>query len=327
MDTAQWYERFAEFEARGNSATYEQWCRGIASDAEVLALIERLPRGKRQPNLILGATRYLGVEISDYQAFRQWLLQHWDEVAGIASVRSTQTNEAGRTAVLLPVLAQLSGPLALIEIGPSAGLCLYPDRYSFRYDNGVSIDPEDGVSAVVLPCAVSGNPPLPKQLPTVVHRAGVDLNPLDITDPDDIRWLEALVWPEQTYRLDRLCAALRVARADPPQLTEGNLLEKVAELVHAAPADATVVVFGSAVLSYLDPQDRAAFERTVRTLPCHWISNEGGGIIESVVDRLPKPLSETGAAHILTLDGEPLAYAAPHGQSLDWFADGSAGTR
>ena len=43
-------------------------------------------------------------------------------------VRSTQTNEAGRCAALLPVLALLPQPLALLEVGTSAGLCLFPDR-------------------------------------------------------------------------------------------------------------------------------------------------------------------------------------------------------
>ena len=50
--------------------------------------------------------------------------------------RRTQTNEPRRCATLLPALAQLDGPLALLEVGASAGLCLYPDRYSYRYDGG-----------------------------------------------------------------------------------------------------------------------------------------------------------------------------------------------
>ncbi|MGV4926084.1 DUF2332 domain-containing protein [Streptomyces sp. BHT-5-2] len=33
---------------------------------------------------------------------------------------------------MLPVLAALPQPLALIGVGASAGLCLYPDRYRSR---------------------------------------------------------------------------------------------------------------------------------------------------------------------------------------------------
>ncbi|MFE4537493.1 DUF2332 family protein [Streptomyces scopuliridis] len=47
--------------------------------------------------------------------------------------RRTQTNEPGRCATLLPALAALDGPLALIEVGASAGLCLHVDRYSYDY--------------------------------------------------------------------------------------------------------------------------------------------------------------------------------------------------
>ena len=68
--------------------------------------------------------------------------------------RATQTNEAGRCAVLLPFLAELPQPLALLEVGASAGLCLLPDRYSYRYDDGTDLDPHDGPRTSLLPCAL-----------------------------------------------------------------------------------------------------------------------------------------------------------------------------
>jgi hypothetical protein len=45
--------------------------------------------------------------------------------------QSTQTNEPGRCAALLPMLARLPEPLALLEVGASAGLCLLPDFYTY----------------------------------------------------------------------------------------------------------------------------------------------------------------------------------------------------
>ena len=104
--------------------------------------------------------------------------------------RATQTNEAGRCAVLLPVLAALPQPLALLEVGASAGLCLYPDRYAYRYGDQVL-----GAGEPVLDCAATGVAPPPAR-PEVVWRAGLDLNPLDVTDPADVAWLDALIWPE-----------------------------------------------------------------------------------------------------------------------------------
>ena len=51
--------------------------------------------------------------------------------------RATQTNEVGRLATLYPALREIqpgAGPLlALLEVGASAGLCLYPDRYLVRW--------------------------------------------------------------------------------------------------------------------------------------------------------------------------------------------------
>ncbi|MEU8899294.1 DUF2332 domain-containing protein [Nocardia sp. NPDC048505] len=321
MDTAERYELFAEFEVRGHSPSSAAWSRGIASDPAILALIDQLPAGKRRPNHVLAAARFLGAEPGPYPRFRDWLLAHWDRVAEVALARFTQTNEPGRTATLLPLLARLPGPLALIEVGASAGLCLYPDRYSYRYDDTVTLDPAAGASPVLLPCATTGNPPLPAELPIVVSRTGIDVNPLDVAAPDDMAWLEALVWPEQRHRLRRLRAAAEIVRADPPAMITGDLLDTVAAAVAAAPAEATVVVFGSAVLTYLDPASRRAFETLVHALPCRWIANEGAGVLDSVAARLPYPPHTTRDRFVLSLDGRPVAYAGPHGQSLDWLAD------
>jgi hypothetical protein len=111
------------------------------------------------------------------------LLDDWDAVRATVLARATQTNEVGRCATLLPVLAGLPGPLALIEVGASAGLCLYPDRCSYRYSGSrgdVALDPAAGPSPVVLECRLDGDVPLPDALPDVVWRGGVDLYPLDV---------------------------------------------------------------------------------------------------------------------------------------------------
>ncbi|WP_455131895.1 DUF2332 domain-containing protein [Microbacterium aurum] len=242
------YPRFAEVEAHPHSPCYADWSHRIAADDGVLARIDRLPVAKRQPNLVLAAARYAGARQGPFEEFRDFLLGEWDRIADIAAARSTQTNEPARAAVLLPLFARAAGrkSLYLIEIGASAGLCLYPDRYSYRYD-GLALDPVDGPSPVRLVCRTTGEPPVPQRLPDVVGRAGVDLNPLDVTDPDHVRWLECLIWPEQEERLARLRAAVSVAQ-DPPAIVAGDLNDTVAELVRGAPRDAAVVVFGSAVL-------------------------------------------------------------------------------
>ena len=149
----------------------------------------------------------------------------------------------------------------------------------------------------------------------MVWRAGVDLNPLDVDDPDDVRWLETLVWPEHDHRRARLAAALEVVRADPPRIVAGNLNEQVAALAAEAPRDATLVIFHSAVLVYLQPEARARFMATVRGLDAHWIANEGPGVLPVTAQ-----LSPDTARFLITLDGEPVADAAGHGQTLHWLS-------
>ncbi|MGW3623752.1 DUF2332 family protein [Streptomyces sp. NPDC000880] len=80
------------------------------------------------------------------------------------------------------------------------------------------------------------------------------------------------------------------------------------------------VVFHSAVLTYLPTEAQESFAETVRALPGHWISNEGPRVLPSVGQRLPRPAPEDRAAFVLALDGQPVAFTGPHGQSLDWFA-------
>ncbi|MEU2236337.1 DUF2332 domain-containing protein [Streptomyces vietnamensis] len=317
VDTADLYRNFATREARGHSARYEELAAAVAEDEKLLALIERLPEPKRQPNLLLAAVRFLDGPTEDPEEFRSWVIGSWDRVGATMLRRRTQTNEAGRCATLLPLLASLRGPLALIEVGASAGLCLYPDRYRYAYDDRSSFGPAD--SPVTLGCRTSGPVPLPERLPEVVWRAGIDLNPLDVRDADDMRWLESLVWPEQRDRADRLRNAVSVARAEPLHLVRGDLNETVRELVAQVPQGATPVVFHSAVLFYLPTEAREAFTETMRGLPAHWISNEAPAILPSVTARLPRPAPQDRAVFALALDEQPVAFTGPHGQSLDWF--------
>jgi hypothetical protein len=304
----------AEREVHGISPSYERLCRGVSTDGDVLARLDELPPPKRQPNLLLGAVRFLGGPMGSYDEFRDWVLANWAELAATMSERRTQTNEPGRCATLLPVLAALPQPLALLEVGPSAGLCLYPDRYAYRYQTS-SGEHVVGESAVELRCTVSGPAPLPARRPEVVWRAGLDLNPLDVRDDEDVRWLESLIWPEQTDRFERLRDAVRIARAEPPNLVTGDLLRDLPALAAAAPREATLVVFHSAVLAYVDSAGRHAFAAMMAELPGYWVSNEAPGVVGGTA------VDTRGASRfVLARDGVPLALTGPHGGTIDWLA-------
>jgi hypothetical protein len=313
------YLRFADEQARGESPVFEQWARGVASDGDVRARVAGLPAHQRQPNLVFAAARWHGVEPGPYAVLRAAVLDRWDVLVPTIMARATQTNEAARCATLLPVLAELPGPLALIEVGASAGLTLLPDRYSYRYalDDGstVALDPADGPSELVLECRLHGIRP-PEALPRVVWRAGVDLDPIDVNDEDACAWLENLVWPEHEERRRRLRAALEVARREPVDVVRGDLLDRLPGLVARAPKGATVVVYHSAVLAYLDDGDRTRFRALVEDLPVRWVSNEGPRVLPAVA-ALAGPPPTVGGLHLLTaLDGEPVGWAQAHGRHL-----------
>ena len=352
-DTAQWYRHFGTVDAPGSSPCYAAWAVGIAGDAELIRRIDRWPHSKRQPLLILAAARFLGAQISPYRDFRAFLDHHWAQISGIVLSRATQTNEAGRCATLLPSLAQISAvegrPLALIEVGASAGLALFPDRYGYEFvpAQAHGAPEEAGTDTAgatearttrllpagatpgtfpVLRCVTSGPVPLPAEIPRVVWRAGIDLNPLDVRDPDDVAWLEALVWPEQEFRLERLRQAIAIAQERPPLLVAGDLNEQLVDLAGRAPADAALVVFHSAVMAYLDAAGRSRFRQTMADLAtergCHWLSNEGHMVLAQADGSNVVP--EMDAARLrgrflLLQDGEPAAITGPHGQSLEWL--------
>lgn len=298
------------------SACYEEWAHGVADDPDTIALIDELPSPKRQPNLVFSAARFQGAPTGPYHLFRDWLHAHWIEVQATALTHATQTNEAARCALNVPALAAIDGPLALLEVGASAGLCLYPDRYSYRYSGHEQLDPADGPSTVVLGCETSGPVPVPGRLPDVVWRGGIDLNPLDVRHADDLAWLDALVWPEHDDRRERLRAAAAIVAADPPTIIAGDLNEKLRGLAATVPDGATLVVFHTAVLAYLDEAGRARFADLVAELPGHWLSVEARSIMPGIHVR--DDVENDSTDFVLALDGVQLAWAQPHGRSIRW---------
>jgi hypothetical protein len=312
VSAAENYRAFAR-DARGRSPAYAALAASVAGDTAVLRFLGSLPPEKRQPNLLFAAARYLLGEPAGITRLRALVRRDGGELSAVMMARRTQTNEPARCTTLLPALARLPQPLALIEVGASAGLTLLPDRYSYDYA-GHRIAGRDP-RAPTLRCVPHAPVPLPDRPPAIAWRAGLDLNPLDVTSDDDVRWLSCLVWPGEGDRDQRLAAAIAAARRDPPVVHRGDLLTDLPALAARAPAGPTLVVYHSAVLAYVTAANRQRFAAAVRGLPAVWLSNEAPGILPGIT----VPAFE-GAPSVLVRDGRtPLALADGHGTWLDWL--------
>jgi len=212
---AQVYRHFGEVDAAETSPLYERVAVALSESDEALRAIEAAPARKRHPTVILAALHDLALAgrapalaaayaAADGDAAAgaaiDTLLRMTDSVVAIAVRRQTRTNETGHYAVLYPAIAEAArragaNAVGLIDVGCSAGLNLNVDRVGITYSNGQSHNKQalgDPSSPVQLSCSIVGDRPIPtRAMPEVVARVGVDLDPVDVTDADDARWLRA----------------------------------------------------------------------------------------------------------------------------------------
>lgn len=319
------YRHFAETECYGYSPLYERLSLGVAADDSVTRFIA--DQSAIQPNLFFAAVQLVaGLDgmPSETRQLADLVGARGTDIAEVMASRHTQTNEVGRCAVLVPAFPV--GPLAIIEVGASAGLCLLLDQ--FFYDYGVARIGHAS-SPVRMTCAVDSAQPLSPRLPHVAWRRGLDVAPIDVGDDAAVQWLLACVWADHSHRRQRLAAAIALARANPPVVMAGDLIDDLERIVRDAPADASLVVFHSAVLAYLGQDRRILFEEVLADLSKKrdvvWISNEAPG----VVSRFDCPSSReaelrfvvgrsTFRAGAAAVD-EVLAVAHPHGGAMTWL--------
>jgi hypothetical protein len=255
------------------------------------------------------------------------------DVLALLSTRHIQTNDCGRSALIGPgltwVASRLSAPLALVDVGASAGLNLLCDRYRIDYGPHGVTGPAD--SPVEIACEVrAGHPPIADLLPALVARVGIDRSPIDLTDPSDARWLLACVWPD-TGRLERTAASISLAQADPPRVVAGDAVAAAPGVLADLPPDAAAVVVTSWVFAYFSLEDRERFMELLDAASQHrpvvWLSAESAGIVEpfaaeSVAGHEHSTSDVLGA---VTFDrgrrqSDLLAFVQEHGAWLDWRA-------
>jgi hypothetical protein len=339
------FRRFAEQECRGYCPFYEGLSLRIAGAPEVLSLLRDATPGQKLPNLLLGAVRFLLLSGEEHPLgrhyeraaaggtgpgapdpwpdFRAFCLERREAVEAQVRVRRVQTNEVGRCAALHPALSLLARevpglPLALVEFGCSAGLLLLADRYGYRYRAPGGAEARRGVpgAEVLVECELRAGDPgdLPAAGPQVAARVGLDLDPVDLRDPDRALWLRALVWPDQPRREERLLRAAEAARRERLDLRAGDGVALLPAALEGLPAGTLPVVLNAAACFLLGPGARAAFERALLDAsarrPLGRVSMESGD-------------GRTSALEVSLLrDGEVRSVHAsrahPHGAWLEW---------
>jgi hypothetical protein len=146
-------------------------------------------------------------------ALHETIMAHGDDLVRLLD-SAPQTNEVARSAVLLggllTIAAQTGLPLALNEIGTSAGVNLHPDCYGYDLGAGRGWGPPD--APLTIACDWRGAaPPLDAPL-RIVSRAGADLAPIDAADVEARERVLAYIWPDQPARLARTASGRAGAR-------------------------------------------------------------------------------------------------------------------
>jgi hypothetical protein len=105
----------------------------VARDEELIALLSPLFQAERQPNLLLASVRYLGGTGSSFSDFRSFVLDHRDEVLISCTPDGRRQMRLVAVRSCSPRLRSCLGRSPCSRWGASAGLCLFPDRFGYRY--------------------------------------------------------------------------------------------------------------------------------------------------------------------------------------------------
>ena len=341
------FDRFARVEAPGlASPTYEELAYGVSNDDDLLEIASRTRRHQPPPNMLFASVQYLLLSGLDhplaahypiisgkprllapaYPHFHEFCLEHRDRIVELISTRLTQTNVVRRCTCLLPafsiVCRETSSPLALIDLGASAGLNLNFDRYAYSYqrDRREILRWGSDSAQIRLEAELRGNgelPPLPSAIP-VASRDGIDLDPVDLANPDQLLWLRALIWPEHVERHQQLIDAATEFKDSDIRMHAGDATRVLPALIESVPHEHALVVYSTIALHQFPRESRQRIADTLATAsaerPVWQIALEGND----------PELSITRYRRGVTGEARVLADASPHGWWIEWRGRGSS---
>lgn len=284
--------RFARGDAWfDTSPLYQVLSRTVAADERLLDLAAETRPGQQPANMLMAAAHLLvlrdpdlpfarffasvrGEDVEPPQGagaeFGAFCADHRDAITQILRERLVQTNAPGRGAALRLAMHELThrihGPVTFLEIGPSAGIQLRFDRWALHTASR-RFGPADAPLTLRPEWRADQPPPDLDRIPPVRDRLGVDLHPVDASDPEQRLWLQALVWPEHRDRFVELATALDAVAADPPTILRGDAIEMLPRLDgETFGDDIPLVVFHAMVRMHVPADRRAAFDAAIVAL-------------------------------------------------------------
>lgn len=279
------FRNFSVNECKGSSDLYEYLSIKISEDKEVLTLASYAQPGQPVPNLLLGAVQYLLlkgkehslknyyqslVENADinfenaFYQFKDFCHVYREEIISLLQTKLVQTNEVRRCAYLYPsfcyIFNKVSKPLALIEIGTSAGLQLFWDQY--RYSYGTEEMYGNRQSNVHLQSEIKGEkkPSFLKQSPPVMERIGLDLHVNNLNDEEDYLWLE------HKERLELFDQAATLVKEKSVQLIEGDGVALLPAIVNQIREDAVICIFHTHVANQIPENVKHKLEKQIKEI-------------------------------------------------------------
>jgi hypothetical protein len=285
---SQRFKTFAERECHQSSPLYEHLAHRIADDHEILVICSACREGQPVPNLLFGSVHYLLMNhsshtlrnyypsivqtplpfIESFPHFKEFCLQNKQHLTHLLQTKLVQTNEVNRCAYLYPafcyIYEKVKKPLALIEIGTSAGLQLAWDRYRYQY-NQLKETYGNASSKVMISSEVKGHqlPNLHSAPPPISSRTGYDLH---INSEEDHPWLLALIWPEHSERRDLFTSASKMLKEVDIDYFEGDGVELLPHQIRKIPESDAVCIFHTHVANQIPEVSKRQLQKQVKEL-------------------------------------------------------------
>lgn len=327
---------------RQSEPVYSALYQAISEDDDLFELSLEVPESQFSVRLLLSAVHYLLLKepnqpLAAYfasivrparppagvaEALKRFCMSHRAALVDIVKSRALQTTNPDRAGALMLALhevAKSSGePLSLVEVGCSAGLLLLFDRYGYDFgEAGRTGDP--GAEVVISTVRFTGAvPSIPTRMPTIARRVGLDLSPVEVTDPDARAWLLGCSNADQIVIFDNLRRAIDLRARTPLETIKGDALVTLPAVLQEIVGP--VCVFHSRCLYQWPPQAQAALDDMLKhqsaARPLHRIGIEWA---QSQPNCTRKPLEVIHTIY-RERDAQTRRLGTIDGAELTWFA-------